>query len=67
MKIIKPSPGQDIGDVCTKAYHLMAKSKEPLIMHFNEMTIIFMKDVKGLNHEHSLDCVKTEFLRDLEV
>lgn len=66
MRVIKPSPGQDVGDVCTKAYHLMAKSKEPIIMHFNETTIIFTNDAKGLHHEHSIDCVKAESIRDLE-
>ena len=68
MRIMHPYAGDNIADVCRRAYFELDKSDEPIIIHFNEVTVIFTKDEGGYHHkEHSIDSVELEWISGMNV
>jgi hypothetical protein len=66
MKIIEPFVGEHVDEVCRKIYFMMLESDEPILTHFNEVSILFTKDDGGFHYRSSdIDHVKLERVRGM--
>ena len=64
MRVIHPYAGDSIGDVCRMAYFELLENKEPILMCFNEVTILFTHDSVGYHHkDHDIHTVEVEYKR----
>jgi len=53
MRLMEPLTGEDIADCCRRIYHETFYTDEPILFHFNDTTIIFVKDEKGYHYKGS--------------
>ena len=61
MRIMEPYCGENIAESCRRAYFELMKNDEPIILYFNDTTIMFTRDNSGLHHKgQDIDVVKLE-------
>jgi len=61
MRIMEPYVGENVAESCRRAYFELMKNDEPIILYFNDTTIMFTRDNEGLHHKDgNIDLVELE-------
>ena len=63
MRLMKPYAGENIAESCRRAYFELMKGNEPIILYFNDTTVLFTNDRGGFHHkDHDIDTVELEYI-----
>ena len=61
MRVMEPYVGENVAESCRRAYFELMKNDEPIILYFNDTTIMFTRDSEGIHHKgNDIDTIKLE-------
>ena len=69
MRVMTPYAGDNVADVCRRAYFEVMKGNEPIVIHFNEVSIMFTNDENGYRRtkSKSFDNVDLEWISGMTI